>query len=129
MVELVLPETHYLLEPLGFTMHSAREHCKVTLRREDRTTQAGLLQNAIWYLEGEVGNQASNPYFTMLAGVGITNPFANANGAYGVRALNLTDSSGNIAQDQLVKVNAPVPPTVWLLGVRTRRVGRFEEKI
>ena len=60
----------------------------------DRTTQAGLLQNAIWYLEGEVGNQDTNPYFTMLAGVGITDPFANANGAYGVRALNLTDSSG-----------------------------------
>jgi hypothetical protein len=82
----------------------------------DRTTQAGLLQNAIWYLEGEIGDQALNPYFTMLAGEGITDPFANANGAYGVRALNLTDSSGNRAQDQLVKVNTPVPPTIWLLG-------------
>jgi hypothetical protein len=85
-----------------------------------RTTSAGLLQNAIWWLEGEgVAYNSGNTF--MLAAVTQFGSQASARAdgaaAYGVSALNLTTLTGALAQDQLYF--RPVPDnalTVILLG-------------
>jgi hypothetical protein len=46
----------------------------------------------------------------------LTNAMANANGAYGVAVLNLTDAAGGLHQDQLVVAPVPEPGTILLLG-------------
>lgn len=73
-------------------------------------TDAGLLQDVIWGLEGEqFGNSQSyvnshNPFYN-----DVVNWFGSfdaakvdANGAFGVSVLHLTDSNGGIAQSQLI---------------------------
>jgi hypothetical protein len=85
----------------------------------DRLANAGELQNAIWFLEGEGGQNngyvalAESALGTDLAGIE-----ADANGAYGVVALNLF-SNGGLAQDQLAVVPVPEPTTAgcFLLGL------------
>jgi hypothetical protein len=89
----------------------------------NRLANAGELQQAIWYLEDEGG--LNNGYValaeTALGNLTLTQIEADSNGAYGVVALNLFDSSGNLAQDQLAVVPEPAPePTTagcFLLGL------------
>jgi hypothetical protein len=75
----------------------------------------GQLQEAIWFQEGEVNltaAQVSANQFLQLLNVNYPawlgyNSAVNANGAWGVEALNVTTLSGGIAQDQLVIVPEP----------------------
>ena len=77
-----------------------------------REASAALLQNAIWYLEGEGG--ANNAYVAWATSqVTGGNPFVNNNGTYNVAVLNLTASDG-LHQDVLVAT--PIPAALWLLG-------------
>lgn len=80
-------------------------------------SQAGALQQAFWFLEGENGG-ANNSWVSLA--------YANANdtSTYGVQVLNLSLADGTRCQDQLVSTAPYVPPTefvpipaaVWLLG-------------
>jgi len=99
----------------------------------DRSTSAGTLQEAIWYLLGEYQYGAALAGFALtdLQNSGIpqakwTNP---ANGSYGVADMVL-DAPGQ-AQDQLVMVPVPEPTTLFFgamlllpFGVSTLRFGR-----
>jgi hypothetical protein len=88
----------------------------------NRLANAGEVQNAIWFLEGEGGQ--NNGYValaeTALGNLTLAQVEADANGAYGVVALNLF-SNGGLAQDQLAIVPEPAPePTTtgcFLLGL------------
>jgi hypothetical protein len=74
----------------------------------NRLANAGELQNAIWYFEEEGGQ--NNGYVVLAETVlGKTGDElkADANGAYGVVALNLFDANGNRIQDQLGYVLDP----------------------
>jgi hypothetical protein len=88
---------------------------------------AGELQQAIWYLEDEAPGQ-SNGYVVLAENeLSETLPQikADSNGAYNVVALNLFDSNGNLAQDQLgidpefVPVPEPTTAGCFLLGLGT----------
>lgn len=88
-------------------------------------SSAALLQNAIWWLEGEGGSENA---FTALVATMFTDPTADANGAYGVGVLNLYTLAGARAQDQLVLVAVPEPASILglgtfllLIGTRLRR--------
>lgn len=89
-------------------------------------TSANLLQNAIWYFEGEnVGNQSGN-IFVQAANTAVNN--GTWSGLGNVKVLNLFFQDGRRAQDQLTMV--PEPSTMVLLGsgvvalcLRRRRTG------
>jgi len=87
-----------------------------------RAASAGVLQNAIWYLEEEGGSVNTVIRDLLIHEFGsLDNAKLDNNGKYPVMVLNLTstDSTGKTIynQDQLVTVaQAPIPPTVWLLG-------------
>lgn len=99
-----------------------------------RLANAGDLQNAIWYLEDEGGQL--NGYVTLVETVlGKTEAQikADANGAYGVVALNLFDVNGKRAQDQLgIAYNlppaVPEPSTVILLAAGLGALGLFRRR-
>jgi hypothetical protein len=86
-----------------------------------RLASATDLQNAIWYLEQEIGTIAvGNNFYNYVAwkygapGTGFDQGAAADNaGRFAVMALNLTDNAGR-AQDMLTVV--PIPPAVFLLG-------------
>ena len=71
-----------------------------------REASAALLQNTIWWLEGENNSGGSTNIFgvAVLAAFGGSAAAATAPGgeAYGVKALNLTTLSGGYAQDTLI---------------------------
>lgn len=74
-------------------------------------TSANLLQNAIWYFEGEnVGNQSGN-MFVQAGNDAVANGWS---GLGNVRVLNLSYLDGRPAQDQLTTV--PEPSTLALLA-------------
>jgi hypothetical protein len=76
----------------------------------NRLAQAGELQNAIWYLEDEGGQ--NNGYVALaetVLGKTEAQVKADSSGAYGVVALNLFDANGNRAQDQLAITREPIP--------------------
>jgi hypothetical protein len=81
----------------------------------NRLANAGELQQAIWFLEDEAGGQ-NNGYValaqTALGNLTLAQVQADSGGQYGVVALNLFDSSGNLAQDQLA---VPEPTTAGLI--------------
>jgi hypothetical protein len=89
-----------------------------------RSTTAGQLQQAIWFLENELTltatEIAANPF--LQAVITQFGSIANAQldndpTLYPVYALNLTTTSGGIAQDMLVRyVSVPEPSTLLLLG-------------
>ena len=88
-----------------------------------RVAAAKDLQMTIWALEGEIGTPLGTDPATYYSGIVktalSTKPWeeiqsTNANGAYGVKALNLSNLNGR-AQDQLF-VTTPIPSSVWLLG-------------
>ena len=77
-----------------------------------RENTAGTLQQAFWWLEGETGG-VQNGFITLAEsalGLNDTTIRNDANGAYGVAALNLGDP-GQV-QAQLVIVPVPEPTTV-----------------
>ena len=64
-----------------------------------RLADAAELQQAIWYLEGEIPDPGSNSFMTLVNGL-FADPFADNNlNQYPVMALNLTNS-GELYQDQ-----------------------------
>ncbi|MGO8699205.1 MAG: hypothetical protein ACLQVY_15970 [Limisphaerales bacterium] len=83
-----------------------------------RSTTAGALQEAIWYLLGESGDGAALPMtgpnswvYNDLLNSGITGSWkAPADGAYGVGDMTL--NAPGQAQDQLVMVAVPEPSTM-----------------
>jgi hypothetical protein len=89
-------------------------------RSDSATSSAVLLQNAIWYLEGEIAtNQTGINVFydaavtALDASVVATDA---ASGEYGVKVMNLIDArTGAKSQDQLVMV--PEPSILLLLGI------------
>jgi hypothetical protein len=80
------------------------------------TTKTQELQNAIWYLEQEIGDPGVNQFLTAVyAQYGnLDNARADANGLFGVAALNLSRENDPFAQDVLVVT--PEPLTMILLG-------------
>jgi len=88
-----------------------------------RSTTAGLLQKAIWYLEGEItyseAGGSGNDFLALVESL-FTDPTAdNDPTLYPVYALNLTTlTSGGVAQDMLVRyvTSVPEPSTLLLLG-------------
>jgi hypothetical protein len=85
-----------------------------------RSASAGALQNAFWYLENEItltsAQIAANSFLTLVSGLyGSSGEFANANGAFGVGALNNYNLDGSHAQDMLVLPDGGY--TVILLGM------------
>ncbi|HYK23339.1 MAG TPA: VPDSG-CTERM sorting domain-containing protein [Candidatus Acidoferrum sp.] len=73
----------------------------------NRTNAAGMLQNTIWWLEGERadpgnGNSFRNLVITQFGSA--ANAMADNNGFYGVAVLNLYYLDGSDSQDQLVLV-------------------------
>jgi len=95
----------------------------------DRVANAGELQNAIWYLEDEGGQ--NNGYVALAeTALGETEALvkADANGAYGVVALNLYDANGYLAQNQLAmeldpKTVVPEPSTAMFIAVGIGALG------
>lgn len=92
----------------------------------NRKSSAALLQNAIWMLEGELvngdnGYDTSNKFYVLA--LGVNNYADNANGAYGVQVMNLTDAQGVRHQDQLVLTAVPEPSILLLLGTCLVGVG------
>jgi hypothetical protein len=81
----------------------------------NRTDTADQLQKAIWFLEGEISDPGANAYLTLVNGL-FGNPMADANGAYGVYALNLYNADGSLAQDVLI-VTTPEPMTMIIFGL------------
>ena len=80
-----------------------------------RTQDAGLLQSAIWYLQGgqsgggsfPVGG-AGNPFYDLAAtALGGSLYAPDTQNAYGVRIMELWDSSHNTYQNQLVDPGVP----------------------
>jgi hypothetical protein len=83
-----------------------------------RQADAGLLQDAIWYLEQEISSISNNKYYTYVSGIyGATVGDPNA-GLFPVAALNLSqlDASGKQILNQDVLTVVPIPPAVFLLG-------------
>jgi hypothetical protein len=82
-----------------------------------RLADAGLLQSAIWDLEGgqswsgDPFNPATNPYYQLALSHlgGLSAADSPSGGAYGVDFLALTDNNGGPAQNQLVYVGGSVP--------------------
>jgi hypothetical protein len=81
-----------------------------------RNTSADWLQKTLWALEGQGYSSvlaASNPFYNQLVTMfgSTAGAQADANGAYGVKVLQLTDDCDEIKQSQLVLCNPPVPHT------------------
>lgn len=92
----------------------------------DSIADAVAFQITVWWLENEVGygdpgNTNAYRNFVIAKFGGAATAMADANGAYGVYALNLTDASGARAQDQLVAV--PEPGILILLGIAMSAIG------
>jgi hypothetical protein len=96
----------------------------------NRRTDAGLLQNTIWWLEGQGSNPGSNPFWQLvLAQFGSSAAaMADNNGFYGVAVLNLYGLDGSLAQDQLVLV-PDSGTTAVLLGVGLLGLFLFHRKV
>ena len=97
----------------------------------NRTADAGLLQNAIWWLEQEhnLTYDSSNKFelaaFNRFGGE--AGARADNNGFYGVAVLNLYDLNGGLAQDQLCLV-PDSGTTAVLLGVGLLGLFLFKRK-
>jgi hypothetical protein len=90
----------------------------------NRTTNAGQLQDTIWWLEAQRPDPgATNPFEQLVISQfgSAANAMADNNGFYGVAVLNLYFLDGSLAQDQLVLVpdsgTTAVLLAVGLLGL------------
>ena len=109
-----------------------------------RTTSAGLLQNAIWWLMGQEGQGYTplNPYEQYINNTFGSTAFADNNGLIPVAVLSLwvpgeVDTTAGAEQDQLILTGKltgdllPVPDgglTVGLLGLALSGLGFFSRK-
>lgn len=92
----------------------------------ERLTDAGLLQNAIWALEGELGTPSGNEFYDAA-------DLSGATGIGDVRVLNLYTNSDltGYAQDVLVKTTppaVPAPGALLLSAIGTTCVGYFRRR-
>lgn len=113
-----------------------------------RATSAGILQQAIWYLEDEItltSTQVTNNIFLTGLHGALTHygskalAQVNSNGSQGVKVLNLATSSYNAshgiwdAQDQLIWPRVPHVPdqatTIALLGLGLLGLVSFRRKV
>lgn len=109
-----------------------------------RTASANALQQAIWYLEGEIGGSNAGLAGTFIAnadaallGLGYANELAAANGAFGVRVLNMygLTSTGELKardpkQDLLIRVRVPDSGTTLLMmGLGLAAVGAARRRL
>ena len=97
----------------------------------NRTTNAGQLQDTIWWLEGErpdpgAGNSFRNLVITHFGSA--ANAMADNNGFYGVAVLNLYYLDGSLAQDQLLLV-PDSGTTAVLLGAGLLGLFLFHRKV
>lgn len=87
-------------------------------------------QEAIWFLEGEQASEGFGASLLAAARLALGKDnaglMANADGAYGVVALNLTTSSGGLAQDQLARV--PEAGATLLLSMSLVGLGWFARR-
>ncbi len=96
----------------------------------DTAARAGALQATIWWLEGEAADPgAGNAFRQMVIAqfVNAASAMADANGAYGIYAMNLTDAGGGLHQDMLVAV--PEPGILILLGIAMSAIGAASWRI
>jgi len=96
----------------------------------DTAVEAGALQATIWWLEGEAADPGLGNAFRqmVIAQFGdAAGAMADAGGAYGIYALNLTDNSGGRHQDMLVAV--PEPGILILLGIAMSAIGAASWRI
>jgi len=93
----------------------------------EREASAGALQKAIWFLEDEPYGE-NNSFVTAAIAAVVGDVKADAEGAYGVMALNLYNSDdGSRAQDVLIKT--PEPLTLLLLGLGLLGVAGIRRKL
>jgi len=106
--------TAWLYSQFGTGSLASYDYTIGATRKNDNT----LLQLAFWYFEGEIGNapgllntpvNSGNNKFVALAlnPLNLSNPLDDANGAFGVRVLNLTTSNGVNKQSQLYLTGVP----------------------
>ncbi len=82
-------------------------------------SSGAAIQQAIWYLEnenGSVGGMAADLVDMANAAVGVGGDW-DGQGIGSVRVMNLYDSNGGFAQDQLVLIPLPVPALMGLAGL------------
>jgi len=90
-------------------------------------SSAALLQNAIWWLEGETSTRTGNTFIdAVIAEYGEAGAVADSKGAFGIKVLNLTQN-GQVRQDVLVAT--PIPAAVWLLGTGLIGLAGFRRKV
>ena len=106
-----------------------------------REVDAGILQNAIWYLEGEISLAvpANNKFLADLVSEGGFSSIAsakatdNADGGYGVWVVNITTKASALGQDQLYyNKGLDIPDgglTVMLLGLGLTGLSLIRRKI
>ena len=89
-------------------------------------------QEAIWFLEGEQASEGAGA--SLLAAVRLAlkmndlGLMADANGAYGVVALNLTNPDGSLAQDMMARVSVPEAGATLLLSISLVGLGWFARR-
>lgn len=97
-----------------------------------RVASAGHLQNAIWWLEDELGlaTPLNNPFLKLLDDISVLAGWkADNNGTYAVTVMNMTAANGARAQDFLALSVPDGGLTVALLGMGLAGLGWFNRRI